>query len=202
MFQISRIIKYPKITAILSKVGVFCKRSIPRICVFYTPQFRVLFSGSILRIWDMFKLSGRDTQSKWCWTVSRASDSPHHFEVDLSFCVKFKSLVQKQPMVQNCLYNSIAWFWSAHILGNPHMYLVVIDDTTLSRTSHRWTCCFHQLDKKLAQGIETSPIQNNQWFETVQNYFLRSLLFSRWRSLAKIFSWQLLHLHIEILVVR
>ena len=52
---------------------------------------------------------------------------------------------------------------------------------------------------------ETSSIhlfKNNQWFETVQNYCLRSLLFSRWRSLAKIFSWQLLNLHIEILIVR
>ena len=53
--------------------------------------------------------------------------------------------------------------------------------------------------------FETSSIhlfKNNQSFETVQNYCLRSLLFSRWRSLAKIFSWQLLHLHIEILILR
>ena len=53
--------------------------------------------------------------------------------------------------------------------------------------------------------FETSTIhlfKNNQWFETVQNYCLRSFLFSRWRSLAKIFSWQLLNLHIEILIVR
>ena len=52
---------------------------------------------------------------------------------------------------------------------------------------------------------ETSSIhlfKDNQRFKSVQNYCLRSLLFSRLGSLAKIFSWQLLHLHIQILIVR
>ena len=42
------------------------------------------------------------TWSKWCWTLSKDSDNPHHFSVDLSFWDKFDTLVQKQPMVRNC----------------------------------------------------------------------------------------------------
>ena len=45
---------------------------------------------------------GYSTWSKSCWTVSKDSDSPHHFHVDLSFWDKFDTLVQKQPMLRNC----------------------------------------------------------------------------------------------------
>ena len=52
---------------------------------------------------------GYSTWSKSCWTVSKDSDSPHHFHVDLSFWEKFDTLVQRQielvqrqPVVQNC----------------------------------------------------------------------------------------------------
>ena len=45
---------------------------------------------------------GYSTWSKWCWTLSKDSDSPHHFSVDLSIWDKFDTLVQKQPMVRNC----------------------------------------------------------------------------------------------------
>ena len=45
---------------------------------------------------------GYSTWSKSCWTVSKDSDSPHHFHVDLSFWDKFDTLVQRQPVVQNC----------------------------------------------------------------------------------------------------
>jgi hypothetical protein len=48
------------------------------------------------------ELGGKDTHLKWCWTVSKDSDSPHHFEVDLFFWDKFDTLAQKQPMVRNC----------------------------------------------------------------------------------------------------
>ena len=48
------------------------------------------------------ELDGKDTQLKWCWTVSKDSDSPHHFYVDLSFWDKFDTLVQRQPALQKC----------------------------------------------------------------------------------------------------
>ena len=43
-----------------------------------------------------------------------------------------------------------------------------------------------------------SKVVVQNWFKTVQNYCLRSILFSSGGSLAEDFSWQLLHLHIGI----
>ena len=45
---------------------------------------------------------GYSTWSKWCWSLSKDSDCSHHFHVDLPFCDKFDTLVQKQPMLRNC----------------------------------------------------------------------------------------------------
>ena len=55
---------------------------------------------------ELFKATrfGNDMQSKCCWTVSRDSDSPRHFQVHLSFWVKSNTRVQEQPRLQNyCL---------------------------------------------------------------------------------------------------
>ena len=113
----------------------------------------------------------------------------------------------KKFQKETCIVFGLCLFWfclhhrSMHLsnwMGRiQYMVEMMLNSFQRKATAHitfTWICHF-----------ETSSIhlfKNNQSFETVQNYCLRSLLFSRWRSLAKIFSWQLLHLHIEILILR
>ena len=62
------------------------------------------------------------------------------------------------------------------IIQSNHLSFSKLRGLVAQRNFKRNLHCFRPLPP-LVLLSETSPIQNNQWFETVQNYCLRSLLF-------------------------